>query len=612
MKIRVSDYIANFLVQQGIDHLFTVVGGGSMFLNDSFGHQPGLKVTYHHHEQAAAMAAEGYARTKIKPSAVCVTTGPGGTNAMTGCLGAYTSSIPVLFFSGQVRYETSIPSTGLDLRIMGIQEFQIVNAVRSMTKFAETVIDPNEIRYFLERALYIATHGRPGPVWLDIPLNVQGATIETENLEGFSEQEVGTELPSPVPDDVINLVYKRLNASKRPVILVGKGLRLSGGLDQFVKFVHELQIPVITGMNSVDALSSDDPVFAGRAGMTGDRAGNLAMQNSDLLLSIGNRLSYSQIGFNYQQWARGAYKIAVDIDPDELMKPILKLDLPVIADAKDFISKLSKKYDEMGVNISEWSTWLAQCKTWRAKYPVVTSSQLADNEKVNIYAFYKTLSKLLQPEDVIVVSAGTARVVGAQSFELKSGQRFISNSSTASMGYALPASIGACLALSEKPVVCVTGDGSIQMNIQELQTIKQNKLPVKIFVINNEGYLSISMTQNAYFPDRNYVGIGKVSDDLSFPEMLKIAAAYGFPYYACTQNQDLKSVLSTCLIKEGPLICEVFVSTDQRVEPKAASRKLPDGTFVSAPLEDMAPFLPREELKQNMYIPLVEKEQVSS
>jgi len=608
MKVIVSDYIANFLVQQGIDHLFTVVGGGSMFLNDSFGHQEGLTVTYHHHEQAAAMAAEGYARTKNQPSAVCVTTGPGGTNALTGCLCAYTGSIPVLFFSGQVRYETSIPGTGLDLRIMGIQEYQIVESVKPMTKFAETIIEPSWIRYYLEKALFIATHGRPGPVWLDIPLDVQGATVETDDLQGFQQEELASTLPEPVPDEVIDLVYEKLCTAERPVILAGKGLRLSGGLDLFYKLVHELKIPVVTGMSSVDALPSDDVVFAGRAGMTGDRAGNLAMQNSDVLLSIGNRLSYSQIGFNYQQWARGAYKIAVDIDSDELMKPILKLDLPVVADAREFVSRLHQKFQEEEPQNLDHSTWLKQCKAWKDKYPVVTADHFSESDRVNIYAFYKTLSDHLKGNDTIVVSAGTARVVGAQAFELKQGQRFISNSSTASMGYDLPASIGACLARENSPVICVTGDGSLQMNIQELQTIKHNNFPIKIFVINNEGYHSIRITQDAYFPEKDRVGIGEASGDLSFPDLSKVAAAYGYPYYACKKNEHLEEVISACLTEAGHLICEVVVSTDQRVEPKAASRKLANGRFVSAPLEDMAPFLPREDLKQNMCIPLVDEQ----
>lgn len=600
--------MADFLVDHGIDHLFTVVGGGAMFLNDSFGHKEGLSVTYHHHEQAAAMAAEGFSRFRNKPAAVCITTGPGGTNALTGCLCAYTGSIPVLFISGQVRYDTSIPSTGLDIRIMGVQEFQIINAVKSLTKFAVTVTEPMDIRYYLEKALYIATHGRPGPVWLDIPLNVQTAVIETTNLKGFVEQEYERELTGPISDDVIDNVYEKLIHAKRPVLLVGKGMRLSGGLEEFYELVHHLQIPVVNGMSSVDAMPTGDPMLIGHAGLTGDRAGNLAMQNSDLLISIGSRLSFTMIGYNVKTWAREAYRVAVDIDPEELKKPFLNIDLPICGDAKEFVEKLNLRVGHGYENNTERSSWLETCRGWKEKYPVVTPEHFSKPGGVNLYAFYKVLTDLLGPNAVIVTSAGTARVVGSQASFIKPGQRYINNSSTASMGYGLPAAIGTCIANEKKPVICVTGDGSFQMNIQELQTIKQNNLPVKIFVINNEGYHSIRTTQNAYFPNRSHVGIGEESGDLSFPDLSKIAVAYSYTYFHCEKNEDLQEVISACLSEEKYLICELKISINQNVEPKAASKKLPNGKFVSAPLEDMAPFLPREELEQNMFIPPVDEE----
>jgi acetolactate synthase-1/2/3 large subunit len=405
-----------------------------------------------------------------------------------------------------------------------------------MTKFAEMIIEATDIRYLLEKALFVATHGRPGPVWLDVPLDVQAAMIETGNLRRFNPKEYEIELPVPISDDVISMVYEKLRSAKRPVILVGKGLRMSGGLETFTKLVHDLQIPVVTGMSSVDALSSDDPVFVGRAGITGDRAGNLTMQNSDLLLSLGNRLSFSQIGYNFQMWARAAYKIAVDIDPEELKKPILNIDFPVCGDAKDFVSKLYNRVQKGLENREDSSSWVNQCRQWKEEYPVVSPCRFSEPGKVNIYAFYWTLTYLLDQDYTIVVSAGTARAVGSQASIIKSGQRFISNSSTASMGYGLPAAIGACLAKNKGPVVCVTGDGSLQMNIQELQTIKHNNLPIKIFVINNEGYQSIRVTQNSYFPGRHHVGIGEESGDLSFPNLSKIANAYGYPYYRCEKN----------------------------------------------------------------------------
>jgi len=604
MKTKVSDYIASFLVEHNINNLFTVVGGGAVFLNDSFGHKEGLTVTYHHHEQAAAMAGEGFARTKNEPAAVCITSGPGGTNALTGCLCAYTGSIPVLFFSGQVRYATTVQSTGLDLRIMGVQEFPIVDTVKRMTKYAEMVIAPQRIRYDLEKALFLATHGRPGPVWLDIPLDVQTAIIETDDLIGFHENEQQSELPPEIPIEIIQEVYDRLTHAKRPVILTGKGLRSSHSLEIFQKLVQTLRIPVVTGMSSVDAIATDDPLYIGRAGITGDRAGNFTMQNSDVLLSIGNRLSFSQIGYDFQNWARAAFKIMVDIDPDELQKPILNIDLPINGDARDFVTKLyNQAKNEHGTTVNE--TWVNQCKQWKEMYPVVTPKHFRETDKVNLYAFYQVLTNLLAPSDVIVVSAGTARIVGGQSAIIKEGQRFINNSSTASMGYGLPASIGACLANNNEPVICITGDGSFQMNIQELQTIKQNCLPIKIFVINNQGYHSIRMTQNAFFANQSHVGIGPDSGDLSFPDFAKIAFAYEYPYFRCETNKALQDTIKSCLSEEGSLICEVVVSTEQTIEPKVASKKSEDGQIISASLEDMTPFLSRDELKNNMYIPLV-------
>jgi len=607
MQIKVSDYIASFLVDHGIDHLFTVVGGGAMFLNDSFGHKEGLTVTYHHHEQAAAISAEGYARTKLQPTAVCITSGPGGTNALTGCLCAYTGSIPVLFFSGQVRYATTVKSTGLNLRTMGIQEFPIVDAVKKMTKYAEMVIDPQKVRYALEKALFLATHGRPGPVWLDIPLDVQTATIETDDLLSFHQDEQKHEIPPLIPQEVINDIYERLTAARRPVILTGKGLRSSHSLNVFHQLVHLLKVPVVTGMSSIDAMATDDPVYIGRSGITGDRAGNFAVQNSDVLLSIGNRLSFSQIGYDFKNWARASYKIMVDIDPEELNKPILNIDLPIFGDANDFVTKLYEKAkadpDKQANNV-----WLDQCWLWKKRYPVVNPERFHGTDKINIYAFYHALTSLLASRDVIVMSAGTARIVGGQSAIIKNGQRVICNSSTASMGYGVPASIGACLANNKAPVICVTGDGSFQMNIQELQTIKQNKLPIKFFVINNNGYHSIRMTQNAFFGDRTKIGIGPDSGDLSFPDLSKIAYAYGFPYFSCETNEELQDTIKSCLSEEVALICEVTVSIKQRIEPKVTSKKLADGSFISMPLEDMAPFLTRQELRKNMFIPLAGEE----
>lgn len=605
----VSDYIADFLVKQGISQVFTVVGGGSMYLNDSLGHHPKLSVLYNHHEQASAIAAESYARLTNRIAAVCVTSGPGGTNAMTGCLCGYMGSIPMLILSGQVRYPFTVRGSGLPLRTVGEQEFDICESVRPMTKYAEMIVDPQRIREYLERAIFLATSGRPGPVWLDIPLDVQNARIDPDRLVGFDQRSLDKELPPPVAEAVVADILERITNAKRPILYVGMGVRLAGAFEDFTTLVDRLGIPVVTGISSVDLIHDDHPLYAGRAGVTGTRAGNFAAQNSDLLLAIGNRLSLKHTGYNIDAWARAAYKIVCDIDPHELKREALKIDHPLWADAKELITRLNQALKNRPPSKNERHTdWINQCQIWVKRYPVVAEihDQTPDG-KTNIYVFYRELSKLIRENEVIVTTAGTARVAGAQALAFKKGQRFIVNVPAAPMGYCLPAAIGASIANEEKPITLVAADGGLQMNIQELQTIKHNRLPIRIIVINNEGYHSIRQTQNAYFKEHVPIGIGEESGDLSFPDLSKIAAAYGLPYSACHTNADLPTVLAELLACEGPAICEVFATKTQGTEPKSASKRLEDGRMVSAPLEDMAPFLSRGELERNMFIPLVDQ-----
>lgn len=604
MRIRVADYIAQYLAEHNICDLFTVVGGGAMHLNDAFGHHKELQCIYHHHEQAAAMAAEAYARIHNRLAAVCVTTGPGATNAITGVLCGYTDAIPMLIISGQVRYATCVRSTDLALRTMGIQECDITRLVEHITKYAVMIINPLEIRYHLERAVYLATHGKLGPVWLDIPLDVQSAVIETEELIGYECDEDADQVPKHITDQTIETIIAKASKAKRPVMLVGNGVRLAGAHGEFLKFVERMGIPVVTSMSSIDAIPSSHPLYVGRTGSTGDRAGNFAVQNSDFLLSIGNRLGFTQTGFNYDTWARKAYTVVNDIDGEELRKPNIHVDLPVCGDAAELIRKLNQKLEEFQLEIPK--QWTEQCLYWREKYPVVLERHYQDKGVTNIYAFYKELTTVLQENDMMVVSVGTARVAGSQASIIKKGQRFITNPSTASMGYGLPAAIGVCIANNRKPIVMVTGEGSLQMNIQELQTIVHNKLPIKIFVINNQGYHSIRMTQNNFF-GKPLVGVGPESGDVSFPKLDKIAFAYGYPYYSCSDSSQLREIIKKVYESTGYAICEIFVSTEQVTEPKTASKKLEDGRMISAPLEDMYPFLSNEELKENMYIPLIEE-----
>lgn len=608
MKVKVSDYIAQLLTEHGISQVFTVTGGGAMHLNDALGHCPGLTCMYQHHEQAAAMAAEAYARVDNRIAAVCVTTGPGATNAITGALCGWMDSIPMFILSGQVRYDTTVRSTGLNIRSMGVQEYDVVQSVTPMTKYAVMIIDPKEVRYHVEKALYLATHGRPGPVWLDVPLNVQGATVDTDELKVYDPSEDAGKLPAPIPEAVIDQILEKIRQAKRPVIFAGHGIRLADAYDDFQKLVNVLGIPVVTGMSSIDLMPSDHPYYVGRTGGTGDRPGNFAVQTSDVLLSIGSRQSFTNTGFNFKLWAEHAYTILNDIDGEELKKPSLHVDLPVVGDAKDLIAQLLKK---AGEGLAENDTyfgqcqldiadqWIAKCQGWKQSYPVVTEKhyETLDEGRTNTYAFYNELSKVLPEDGQLLVSVGTSRVAGSQATQLKKGQRFYTNAVTASMGYGLPAAIGICVGSGYKELSCVMGEGCLQMNIQEFQTIKHHKLPLRIFIVNNEGYHSIRQTQTAYF-NSQYVGIGEESGDLSFPDLSKLVPAYGINYAECHSSDTLYEDLKKVFEMPTPLVCQVFVTKQQKTEPKLASRQLPDGTFVSASLEDMFPFLPQEELAE--------------
>ncbi len=642
MRMKISNYIAQRLVELGISQVFTVTGGGAMHLNDALGHQEGLTCLYNHHEQACAIAAESYARIKGQIAAVCVTTGPGGTNAITGVLGGWLDSIPMLILSGQVRYDTTARWSGVGIRAMGDQEFDITKAVDCMTKYSEMVIDPMRIRYCLEKAVYLAYSGRPGPAWLDIPLNVQGAYVETGDLIGFdpedyenggdgwisvsdakiTEDESGLgekrQILPPKPDkNTVREVLLKIKAASRPVINAGNGIRIGQAHDVFMRVVEKLGIPVVTGWNSEDCMYDDHPLYTGRGGGMGDRPGNFAIQNSDLVLSLASRLSIRQVGYNFATWAREAYVIVNDIDPEELKKPSVHSDMRIHADVKDLLAVMEDLLDHefmatredplfQGGTGIESLTWNETCRMWKETYPVVLPKHYSQDghKEVNIYAFIKELSSRIPENRITVVGNGSACVVGGHAYVIKPGQRFISNSAVASMGYDLPAAIGISKADPGEDIILVTGDGSIQMNLQELQTIIHHRLPIKIFVINNGGYHSIRQTQKNYFGEP-LVGIGDDSRDLSFPDMEKLSAAYGYPYVSARHNGEIDQALLRTLSLNGPVICEVFVSRDQNFEPKSAAKRLPDGTMVSPPLEDLSPFLSEEEMDRNMIIPRI-------
>ena len=610
MKQRLADYVADFLVSHGVTDVFSVVGGGAMHLNDALGHHAGLRVTYNHHEQACAMAAEAYARLDNRIAAVCVTTGPGGTNALTGVVGGWLDSIPMFILSGQVRYDTTaryaLQFTGSPLRAMGDQEYDIVKSVAPMTKYAVMIEDPTSIRYHLERAWHLATTGRPGPVWIDIPVNYQGGYIETEDLTAYDPAEDDACLPPLVSDDLICTVLNKIKNAKRPVFHAGYGIRLSGGYDAFRRALEKLNIPVVTYWNAVDLIEDEHPLYCGRAGNMGDRPGNWAIQNADLILAVGTRISIRQVGYNWKTWARSAEVIMVDIDPAEMKKPTLHVDLPIWADAKDFLQKLDAAANE---KVFAGEEWLEKCRSWKQSYPAVLPRQWEENgQTANVYAFIRYLSSRLPENSLTAVSNGACCVVGNQAYVIQRGSRMANNSAIASMGYGLPAAIGTCIGGGKRDTICLEGDGSIMMNLQELQTILTNKLPIKLFLINNQGYHSIRLTQNNLFSGHSKVGIGPESGDLSFPDFRKIAEAFGYRYFCAHSNAEMMKTVDAVLALEGPVFTEVFTDTAQVWEPKSSTKRLPDGTLVSPPLENLAPFLPREELKQIMCIPLLEEE----
>ena len=603
MKVKVSDYIADFLVKKGVTHIFTVVGGGAMHLNDSLGHHERLTSIYCHHEQAAAMAAEAYARVDGRMAALCVTSGPGAINALNGVAGAYQDSIPLLVLSGQMKSSLTVRASGLPLRTLGGQEFDIISALDNMTKYREMVVEPQRIPYALEKAYALAKSGRPGPCWLDLPLDVQGSLIDADLPAGYGAQ------ACEVYADVLaaaHHVLEKLRSAERPVLYAGNGIRLAGAADLVDALARRLSMPVVTCWDSIDLIADEHPYYCGRGGTMGDRAGNFAVQNSDLLLSIGSRLSIYQVGYDVRLWARAAYTVVNDIDAAELKKPTIRVDFPVCADAAEFMRALLAAANEAPPK--ENPAWLDQCRRWKRDYPVVQPAQKTARGKVNVYAFMDALSRALPAGSVTVAANGSASVVGSQSYVIKAGSRFLMNCGISSMGYGLPATVGAAVASGES-VVCIEGDGSIMMNLQELQTVVTNRLPVKIFVINNNGYHQIRQTQRNVFGGA-LVGVGPESGDLGFPSFEKIAAAFDMPYIAISSNKELCEKIGEALREPSYVLIEVFVTEDQKFEPKSATKRLPDGRLTSPPLEDLAPFLPREELARNMYIPLIEPEEV--
>jgi acetolactate synthase-1/2/3 large subunit len=593
--IKVSDFIFQHLVEKyGIKHCFLVTGGGAMHLNDSIGHTKGLKYICNHHEQASAIAGEGYYRACGHLAVTCVTTGPGGTNAITGVLGQYLDSIPGLYISGQIKtstYKHTYPY--LNLRQLGDQEADIVSMVTPITKYAKTIYNPLDVKYELDKAIAIALDGRPGPVWLDVPLDVQGATVDETQ---FKEFDPAMEIIDPVKhvlvDEQIKQLIEKIKAAKSPVIYVGNGVRLAKREKEFITLAEKLNIPVVTAISGSDIIWHDHKLCFGKPGICGDRIGNIMVQNSDLLIVMGTRLSIRQVSYAYDLLAPKAFKVMVDIDLAEMQKPTLNIDMPIHVNLSEFIDKMLLALE--GENeLPKFEKWIEWGRNIEGKIPTLFDDNPDCEGYANSYKFADELFKQLHNGDVVVTGNGTAYTCTYQAMQVNEGVRVFANQGCAAMGYGLPASIGACVSNETGQTICVTGDGSIQMNLQELQTIVTYKLPLKLFVLENESYLAIKTTQKAFFKG-NFTGSNPASGVVC-PDLKRIAEAYGIPFVRVSSNEALESTISEVLNAEGAMICEVKMHPEQTLFPKSASfMDKKTGKMSSAPLEKMAPFMSDE------------------
>ncbi|MDD5772152.1 MAG: thiamine pyrophosphate-binding protein [bacterium] len=604
MKIKLSDYIIKFITRQKVKHVFYLPGGGAMHLVDSLARCKDIEPVCMLHEQSVAIAAEAYAMHTEHIGVGLVTTGPGGTNAITGVCAAWIDSIPCMFFSGQVKRPDIMK--GKKIRQLGIQEVDIISMVQSITKYSVTVMEPDMIKYHLEKALYLALSGRPGPVWLDIPLDVQGSIIEETDLKSFDPLELnGKKADISIFDNKINKIIKLLNNSERPVIIAGDGIKISKSKKIFFDLIIKLGIPVIPTWKAMDLFPEEHPLYAGRGGLLGERAANFAVQNSDLLISIGSRLDFTQTGFDTKSFARAAKKIVIDIDPNEIKKLNFKVDLKIAADAKLIMEELLERSDK--IKIRDISKWKDKIKEWRNKYPIIRKDYFTKSGLVNPYQLIDLISHIADSDDIISpCCAGTTAEYTFQAFKIKKNQKFLTNHGLGPMGFELPLSISASIANGGKRTICIAGDGGIQLNIQELETLHRLNLPVKIFVMNNNGYSSIRTMQETHF-NGNFLGNGP-SSGLTLPDIISIAEAYKIKAVRINDTSELETKIKDVFDYDGPVICDVLVIPDFKVSPKVSSKRKKDGTMVSKPLEDQWPFLDRDELLSNMYIPLIEEE----
>lgn len=598
--MRVVDYVADYMYAQGVHEIFMLTGGGAMFLNDGVAKHPHLKAICNHHEQACAMAAVGYAKYTGGIGAACLTTGCGGTNAVTGLLDAWQDNVPCVFISGQVKRKETVYNSNVPLRQVGVQEANIIPVVQSLTKYAVMINNPEDIAYHFDKAVYLATTGRKGPVWLDIPLDVQGALIDETKLRRFNPDEIQKDYKEePTQEEMVSF-YEMLRTAERPLIIAGNGIRLGNAIPQFKSFIEKYSIPFVVSYLGVDLLPSNHPLYVGRVGIKGDRAGNFAMQNADLIIALGTRLCVPMTGYEYRSFARKAKVVVVDIDPNEHKKNTIRIDHCINADVKNFLSlaNIEQKKDT--------SEWITRCKKWQEQWPICLPSYKKEKHGINMYYCIQQLAQYMGDNATVVSDAGSAYYVTAQALQIKEGQRHITSGAQADMGFTIPAAIGVCVAQKKGDVIGITGDGSFQLNLQELQTIVHNELPIKIFVWNNDGYLSIRATQAKFFEGRR-IGTDKDSG-ISFPSLKKIAAAYGIQYCKVSRSSKLDETIQQVLACPSAVICEVISPPNQEVIPTVSSCKKEDGRMVSKPLEDMYPFLDRKVFAKEMIIPIEQEE----
>lgn len=600
MKIKVSNIIADFLAKHEIRHVFGIIGAANAHIFDSIANRGFTEIVCVHHEQAGTMAMQTYFRTSGTPTVCLVTAGGGSSNAITGVVSAWMDSIPGLIISGNENAKYTTENN--PLRIWGVQGFDSVAMVKKVTKYATRVTDPTQILLELEKAYYISRSGRQGPCWLDVPMNVQAAWVEEEDLAIFTppQQPLVVENPTYLKKDVAQ-VLNMISEAKRPVLWLGHGIRLAGAINQIKPLLDTLKIPALVSWAGIDMIESDHPLVFGRAGVYGQRCANFVLQNCDLLITIGTRLAIPQVGYDINEFARAAKLVVVDIDLDEVHKHGERVTLPICADAGVFITDLLSAAQQFQVPI--YTDWLEQCNLYRSQYPWISSEHQDQHGYINSYIFMDKLSDYFKPDQIIVTDMGTALLSGHQALRLKFGQRLMTSTGLGEMGYGLPAAIGASFARNKGEVLCLNCDGGMMMNLQELQTIKHHQLPIKIFIFINDGYLMIRHTQKNLF-NGHYVASNKNSG-VSCPNFSVLAQAFDMPAFQIRTWNDFYNIIPQIQAYSGPLICEVFIDPEQYFVPKLAVAVQKDGVLVSPPLEDLSPLLPRDELRKNMLIGLL-------